>query len=69
MRMCPEYENFHFSHTFFQHGNLTYYSTYLPEDLYVYYLDIYGGKHVSFFFYIGLSFCFIVCRRWKLGEK
>ena len=29
---------------FFQHGYLTYYSTDLPENLYVYCLDVYGGK-------------------------
>ena len=62
--MCPECENLHFSHIFFQHGYLTYYSTYVLENLYVYSLDVYGGKGVSKF-----SFCFIVCRRWKLGKK
>ena len=45
--MCPEYENPHFSHIFFEHGYLTYYSTYLL--LYVYSLDVYGGKCVSNF--------------------
>ena len=34
--MCPEYENHHFLYIFFQHGYLTYYSTYLLEYLYVY---------------------------------
>ena len=57
MRMCPEYENSHFSHIFFQHGYLTHYSTYLPKDLYVQFFDK------------GLSFCFIVYRRWKLEKK
>ena len=66
--MCPEYENPDFSRIFFQHGYLTYYSTYLLENLYVYSLDVYGGR-VSQIFDIGLSFCFIVCRRWKLGKK
>ena len=28
MQMCPEYENSHFSHISFQHGYLTYCSTY-----------------------------------------
>ena len=37
--MCPECENLHFSHIFFQHGYLTYYSTYVLENLYVYSLD------------------------------
>ena len=32
--MCPEYENLHFSHIFFQHGYLTYYRTYLLENVY-----------------------------------
>ena len=36
MQMCAESENHHFSHIFFQHGYLTYYSTYLLENLYVY---------------------------------
>ena len=49
MRMYPEYENSHFSHIFFQHGYLTYYSTYLHKYLYVDSLDVYGGKHVSNF--------------------
>ena len=47
--MCPECENLHFSHIFFQHGYLTYYSTYELENLYVYSLDVYEGKHVSKF--------------------
>ena len=67
--MCPEYENSHFSHISFEHGYLTYYSTYLLENLYVYSLDEYGGKGVSIFLYIGLSFYFIEYRRWKLGKK
>ena len=66
--MCPECENLHFSHIFFQHGYLTYCSTYVLENLYVYSLDVYGGR-VSQNFDIGLSFCFIVCRRWTLGKK
>ena len=49
MRMCPEYENPHFSQIFFEHGYLTYYSTYRLENLYVHSLDVYGGKHVSNF--------------------
>ena len=65
--MCAESENPHFSHIFFQHGYLTYYSTYLLENLYVYSLDLFGGR-VSHFLY-GLSFIFIVCRRWKLEKK
>ena len=47
MRICPEYENYHFSHIFFQHGYLIYYSTYLLKNVYVYSLDVYGGKCVS----------------------
>ena len=47
--MCPEYENTHFSHIVFQHGSLTYYSTYLLDNLNVYSLDVYGGKGVSNF--------------------
>ena len=67
--MCPEYENPHFSHIFFQPDRyLTYYITYLVENLYVYSLDVYGGKGVSNFD-IGFSFCFIVFRRWKLEYK
>ena len=66
MQKCAESENHHFSHIFFQHEYLTYYSTYLLENLYAYSLDLFGGKGV---FDIGLSFCFIVCRRWKLENK
>ena len=68
MRMCPEYENPHFSHIFFEHGYLTYYITYLLENVYVYSLEVYGGKHVSNFD-IGFSFYFIESRRWKLETK
>ena len=46
MRMCLKYENSHFSHIFFQHGYLTYYSTYLLKDLYGYSLDVSGGNTV-----------------------
>ena len=49
MQMCPEYENPHFSHIFFQHEYLAYHSTYLLENFYVYSLDVYGGKSVSKF--------------------
>ena len=49
MRMCPESENPHFSHIFFQHGYLTYYNTHLLENSYVYSLDVSGGKRVSKF--------------------
>ena len=49
MRMCPEYENSHFSHIFFQYGYLIYYSTYLLKNVYVYFLDVSGGKRVSNF--------------------
>ena len=46
--MCAESENHNFSHNIFcQHGYLTYYSTYLLENLYVYSLDLFGGKGVS----------------------
>ena len=48
MQMCAESEN-HFSHIFFQHGYLTYYSTYLFENLYVDSLDLFGGNSVSKF--------------------
>ena len=47
--MCPECENLYFSHIFFQHGYLTYNSTYVLENLYVYSLDVYEGKSVSKF--------------------
>ena len=57
MQMCAESENHHFSHIFFQHGYLTYYSTYLLENLYVYSLGLFGGK-VSQNVDIGLSFLF-----------
>ena len=49
MRMCPECGNPHFSHIFFENGYLNYYSTYLLENLYVYSLDVSGGKRVSTF--------------------
>ena len=49
MGMCAESENHHFSHIFFQHEYLTYHSTYLLENLYVYSLDLFGGKGVSKF--------------------
>ena len=47
MQMCAESENHHFSHIFFQHGYLTHYSTYLFGNLYVYSLDLFGGKDLS----------------------
>ena len=47
MQMCPEYENSHFSQIFFQHEYLTYCSIYLLRNLYVYSLDVSGGKSVS----------------------
>ena len=46
MRIGPGYENPHFSHTFYEHGYLTYYSTYLLGVFYVYSLDVSGGKGV-----------------------
>ena len=49
MRICPEYENSHFSHIFSQYGYLTYYSIYLLKKLYVYSLDVSGVKRVSNF--------------------
>ena len=66
--MCPEYEISHFSHIFCQHGYLTYYSTYLLKNVYVYSLDVSEVK-MSQFFDKGLSFCFIVHRRWKLEKN
>ena len=36
VHMYHEYENPYFSWIFFEHGYLTYYSTYIFEDLYVY---------------------------------
>ena len=42
MQMCAESENHHFSHIFFQHE-------YRLENLYVYSLDLLGGKGVSNF--------------------
>ena len=50
MQMCPESVNHSFSHIFFQHGYLTYYSSYLLGNLHVYFLDLFGGKGVSIFF-------------------
>ena len=47
--MCRDSENPHFSCILFEHGYLTYYSTYLVENLYVYYCDLFGGKRVSNF--------------------
>ena len=47
MQICAEFEHNNFSHIFFQHGYLTYYSTYLLENLDVYSLDLFGGKSVS----------------------
>ena len=55
MRMCPESESF--LHIFFQHGYLTYDSTYLVENVYVCFLDVYGGKRVSKCLY-GAKFLF-----------
>ena len=49
VQMCNDSENPHFSYIFFEHGYLTYYSTYLPENLYVYCYDVFGGKRVSKF--------------------
>ena len=47
--MYRESENSYFLCIFFEHGYLTYYGTYLFENLYVYYADVYGGKRVSKF--------------------
>ena len=47
VRMCAESENSHFSHPFFEHGYLTYYSTYRLEILYVDSLVLSGGKYVE----------------------
>ena len=49
MQMCTESENHHFSHIFFQHGYLIYYSTYLLENVYVYSHGVFGVKGVSKF--------------------
>ena len=49
VQMYSEFENPHFSNIFFEHGYLTYYSTYLFENVYVYCWDMYGGKRVSEF--------------------
>ena len=49
MQMCHEPRNTHFSHIFFEHGYLTYQSTYLFDK----------SQNVN----IELSFCFIGCRR------
>ena len=49
MQMCAESENHHFSHIFFEHGYLPYYSTYLLENLDAYFLDLSGGNCVSKF--------------------
>ena len=49
MQMCPEYENPHFSHIFFQHEYLAYHRTYLLGNSDVYSLDVYGGKRASKF--------------------
>ena len=35
----------------------------------MYMLEMYMEGNVSQNFDIDLSFCFIVCRRWKLGKK
>ena len=67
-KMCAESENQNFSHIFFQHGYLTYYSSYVFENLDAYSLDLFGGK-VAQNFDIGLSFGLIVCRRWNLEKK
>ena len=37
VHMCPESENPHFAHVIFEHGYLTYYSTYVLENSYVYF--------------------------------
>ena len=47
--MCAEYENPDFSHIYFRHGYLTYYSSYLFENLFVYSLDLSGRKCASKF--------------------
>ena len=54
--MSRIYKNSHFSHIFFQHGYLTYYSTYLLKNVYVYSLDVSGGKGVSIPFIKALVF-------------
>ena len=48
MRMCPESENLNLFAYIFSHGYLTYYSTYLLENLYVGSLDVSGGKGLKF---------------------
>ena len=49
VQMYSEFENPHFPCILFENGYLTYYSTYIFENLYVYCWDMYGGKCVSEF--------------------
>ena len=49
MLMCRKPENPHFSHIFFEHGYLTYLSTYVLENLDICCWDMFGGKRVSKF--------------------
>ena len=58
MRMYPESKNHHFSHIFFQHGNLTYYSTYLQISMYIAYM--YLERSVSQNLDIGLIISFVL---------
>ena len=62
LKIYCESENSHISCILFEHGYLTYYSTYLFENMYVYCCDMYKGK-LSQNFDLGLSFCLMLHRR------
>ena len=56
--MCHESEYPHVSCISFEHGNITYYITYLFEKSYECCLDMYRGEQNL---YLGLSFCYNLC--------
>ena len=66
MQMYYESENPYFSCIFFEHGYLTYCSTYLFENCIA---EICMEGTVSQNFDLGLSFCFMLCRRKNLEKK
>ena len=60
--MCPEYENPHFSHIFFN-MDISLIIALICLKICMYIPKMYIEGRMSQIFYIDLSFCFIVCRR------
>ena len=68
MQMCHESENPYFSCIFFEHGYLTYYSTYIFGNFECI-AEIYMDGIMSQNFDLELSFCFMQCRRRHFEKK